>query len=206
MLNWITDSPKPVFKGVKSNDGSKNAGKSIAGIVSSKEDSLLIAYGLTAEMEKQFSVHDNKISAFWNMIDDSKDYIRMTAKKNGAADANFNPVLTHDCNMNVKAAYGADGMYFLFVINDDNDVAWPNKFNGTQNEQFYLDFDAVDVIMDSRSIADICKPENHDMMLSKDFGLTSTTKQYQIACGAPKERPLGFRRSIPEPWNSMQLS
>ena len=201
-LSWIAEMKAPVFKGVKTNAGSRNAGKTITNSVSpSPEDSILIAYGLTSEMEKQFSSQDNKASGFWTLIDDSKDYIKMSAKKNGTPDAAFNPVLTHDCNMKVKAAYGADGMYLLFEINDDNDVAWPNKLNGTENEQFYLNFDVVDVLMDSRSIAEICKPENWDIFVSKGFGLTSSTKQYQVACGTPKERPLGFRRTLPDPWD-----
>ncbi|MFN8207481.1 MAG: hypothetical protein U0T82_08740 [Bacteroidales bacterium] len=59
----------------------------------------------------------------------------------------------------------------------------------------------MDVLLDGRSIAEICKPENRDLFVSKGFGLTSTTRQYQIACGTPKERPLGFRRALPDPWD-----
>ena len=55
--------------------------------------------------------------------------------------------------------------------------------------------------MDSRSVEDICRPENLDMFITKGYGLTSTTKQYQIACGTEKERPSGFHRTVPDPWD-----
>ena len=46
----------------------------------------------------------------------------MTPRKHATEDATFNFVLTHDCKFKTKAAYGADGMYLLFEIMDDNDV------------------------------------------------------------------------------------
>jgi hypothetical protein len=201
-LSWNTDRPNPVFKGIKTNAGSVNAERKLMiQAPASPSDSLLIAYGLTASMEKHFSSVDNRISDFWKLIDDKKDFILLTPRRNGKTDAAFNAVLTHDCNMKVKAAYGADGLYLLFEINDDNDVAWPNQFTGTENEQFYLNFDVVDVLLDSRSIAEICQPANRDIFVSRGFGLTATTKQYQIACGTPEERPKGFRRALPDPWD-----
>ncbi len=200
-LKWDIKGPQPVFSIKKTNAGSKNAGKNIESASPDPDDSVLVAYGLTPEMEKQFSDNDNKVSEFWNMFDESKDCIRMTARRNATEGATFNGVLSHDCNMDVRAAYGADGIYLLFEINDDNDVAWPNRFAGTENEQFYLSFDAVDVIIDSRSIENICRPENLDMFISKSYGLTSSTIQYQIACGTEKERPSGFHRTKPDPWD-----
>ena len=134
-------------------------------------------------------------------MDDQKDRLVLNQKINAADGAQFNPVLTHDCNMTVKAAYGGDGVYLLVEINDDNNVAWPNNLAGTENEQFYLNFDAVDILVDSRSVSSIGEVNNRDMFLSKSFGLTSTTKQYQVACGTEKERPTGFKRSIPDPWD-----
>jgi hypothetical protein len=200
-LKWDKKGPQPVYADLKTNAWSKNAGKNIKSQSPDPDDSVLVAYGLTPEMERQFSADDNKVSEFWMLLDESKDCVRITARRNATGSANFNGVLSHDCNMDVKAAYGADGIYLLFEINDDNDVAWPNKFVGTENEQFYLNFDAVDVIMDSRSINNICDPENMDMFITKSFGLTSTTKQYQIACGTEKDRPSGFHRTKPDPWD-----
>ncbi len=200
-LDWHAGLEKPVFSGIKTNAGSKNAAKPVAGTGPNPRDSVLVAYGLTAAQEKSFTVRDGQLSPFWRLFDDQKDYIQMTQRKNAADDAAFNFVLTHDCNMTVRAAYGADGIYLLFNINDDNDVAWPNKFAGTENEQFYLEFDAVDLVIDSRSVQEICKPENRDFFVSRAFGLTFTTRQYQIACGTQAERPLGFKRALPDPFD-----
>ncbi|HYW94620.1 MAG TPA: hypothetical protein VE870_03430 [Bacteroidales bacterium] len=200
-LSWKANLPKPVFNGLKTNAGSKNAGKEISCTSPNPEDSILVAYGLNADQEKEYSSTDNKIASFWKLIDDSKDYIIETARSNATSGSSFNFVLTNDCAMKVKAAYGADGVYLLFLITDDNDVAWPNKFTGTENEQFYLDFDAVDALMDSRSVKQIGAPENRDMLVDRAFGMTFTTRQYQVACGTEKERPLGFRRSLAKPWD-----
>jgi len=199
-LKWDIDLPKPVFKGKKTNAGSKNSGKEIKSIPSNSNDSILISYGLTPELEKQFSANDNKVSEFWRLFDD-QDHIKLTARNNAKDGATFNFVLTHDCNLTVRSAYGADGIYLLFEINDDNDVAWPNELVGTENEQFYLNFDAIDVLMDSRSVDEICNPKNRDIFFTRAFGLTTTTTQYQIACGTEKERPSGFQRSRPDPWD-----
>ena len=200
-LDWKANIAVPVYAGKKTNAGSKNAGKEITGTGADPSDSVLVSYGLTAEMEQQYSSRDNKISDFWSLIGEDKDFIGMSARRNAKDGTAFNFVLTHDCNMTVKSAYGADGIYLLFLINDDNDVAWPNELVATENEQFYLEFDAVDALMDSRSAEEISDPVNRDMFFTREFGLTVTTRQYQVACGTPKERPSGFQRSKPDPWD-----
>lgn len=199
--SWTVNLNEPMYETEKTNEGSKNTGKTYLSTPPDPEDSVLVSYGLTPELEKQFSSGDNEVSGFWNLIDDDLDYIRLSARKNAKVGSAFNFVLTHDCNMIVKSAYGADGIYLLFEVNDDNDVAWPNELAGTENEQFYLNFDAVDVLMDSRSVEEISDPDNIDLFFKRMFGLTATTKQYQIACGTQKERPTGFVRSRPDPWD-----
>ncbi len=156
---------------------------------------------MTGQMEAQFSADDGKLSEFWSLIDEGHDRNELKQRTNAARGAEFNFVLTHDCNMVVKAAYGADGIYLLLEINDDNDVAWPNEFVGTENEQFYLNFDAVDLLTDSRSIGEISAPEGKDMFVSRSFGLTFTTRQYQVACGIEGDRPTGFKRALSDPWD-----
>ncbi len=200
-LSWNASIPFPVYQGKKTNAGSRNITGGISSVNADPEDSVLIAYALSSDLEAQYSSNDNKISAFWDQIGEDKDYIMMTQRKNASTSATFNGVLTHDCNMKVKAAYGADGLYLLCEINDDNDVAWPNELTGTENEQFYLNFDAVDLMIDSRPIAEIGAPENKEMFVSSGFGLTTTTRQYQVACGTPAERPSGFKRALADPWD-----
>ncbi|MCK4748523.1 MAG: hypothetical protein KAT15_15835, partial [Bacteroidales bacterium] len=182
-LDWRSDLPKPKFEGIRTNAGSINEGTVISCTAPDPEDSVLVAYGLSSEMEAQFSSTDHEISGFWDLIDEEHDRILLTQRNNAAKGAAFNYVLTHDCNMAVKAAYGADGIYLLLEINDDNDVAWPNELVGTENEQFYLNFDAVDLLTDSRSIQEISAPEGEGLFVSRSFGLTFTTRQYQVACG-----------------------
>jgi len=198
---WEDSKATKRFPFIKRNAGSKNSGKKIDCFRANPTDSILVAYGLTAEMEKQFSSMDNKVSDFWNLIDEKKDFIDQTAKKNATQGANFNGVLTHDCNMKVKAAYGSDGLYLLFEVNDDNDVAYPNSFTGTENEQFYLNFDVIDILIDNRTPENIGKPENADLRVSRENGLSLTTRQYQVACGTKKEPVKGFKRSFAEPWD-----
>jgi hypothetical protein len=200
-LDWRCEQPLPRFEGVKTNAGSKNAGKEIACTSPDPGDSILVAYGLSSEMEAQFSSTDNRASDFWELIDEKRDRNILMQRSNAADGATFNFVLTHDCNMVVKAAYGADGIYLLLEINDDNDVAWPNEYVGTENEQFYLDFDAVDLLTDSRSVREICSPEGRDEFVSRSFGLTFTTRQYQVACGTESSRPTGFKRALSDPWD-----
>ena len=200
-LDWRSDLPKPKFEGIKTNAGSINEGTVISCTAPDPEDSLLVAYGLSSQMEAQFSSTDHEISGFWDLIDEEHDRILLTQRNNAAKGAAFNFVLTHDCNMAVKAAYGADGIYLLLEINDDNDVAWPNDLVGTENEQFYLNFDAVDLLTDSRSIQEISAPEGEGLFVSRSFGLTFTTRQYQVACGIDGDRPSGFKRALSDPWD-----
>ncbi len=164
-------------------------------------DSVLISYGLSAEQESGFSPDDGKISPFWELINEKMDIIQMAPRGNAPQGEAFNFVLTHDCRMSVKSVYGSEGLYFLFEIMDDNDVPWPNKLTGTETEIFYYNFDAVDVLLDSRSIADITSEAQKHMFISPGFGLTESTKQYQVASGTPSERPGGFKRSKPDPWD-----
>ena len=125
VLSWDAELPVPQFEGSKTNAGSMNVGKVISWAGYESDDSVLVAYGLTGEMEAAYSSSDNKVSDFWKLMDDKYDRISLKQRSNAARGANFNFVLTNDCNMVVRAAYGADGVYLLLEINDDNDVACP---------------------------------------------------------------------------------
>jgi len=103
--------------------------------------------------------------------------------------------------MRVKAAYGSDGMYFLFEVMDDQDVAWPNIYVNTEIEHFYPNFDAVQFFIDGRSVEEIFKKENLGLILSPHAAVTTTTKLYQCAMGTDNEVPSGLRRTIPDPWD-----
>lgn len=180
---------------------SVNLNKKMREIIPDCEDSVLIAYCLDEELEKQFWFSNEKISEFWNLFGEQHDFINLVQRKNSTADANFNFVITHDCNMIIKAAYGSDGLYLLFEINDDSDVAWPNEYLSTVKEYFYPHFDAVSFLIDRRPVKEIFDPKNRSLLLSPHSTITSTTKEYQCVTGTNKEKPKGFRRIIPDPWD-----
>jgi hypothetical protein len=202
---YLSPAPKEtrkVFTGIKTNSGSRNLSGQGSATQPNPADSVLVAYALTGDQESQFTAFPKTISPFWQTISERQlDHISMSARSHGSRDATFNPVITHDCNMTVWAAYGADGLYLLFDINDDNDVPWPNEWTGTANEQFYIHYDAVDVLIDGHSIKEITDPENKHWFLSRSFALTHTTRQYQVASGTRQEKPTGFVRSTPDPWD-----
>ncbi|MFC2125227.1 hypothetical protein ACFLU5_10475 [Bacteroidota bacterium] len=200
-LIWKTDRKLTGYRGVKLNRGSKNDGKEINANAPDNRDSILVSYGLNADLETQFSSTDGKIAEFWDMIGEKHDYINMLQRKDAKRGAEFKRVLTHDCNMIVKSAYGGDGLYLLFEVNDDSDTAWPNKFNGTEKEQFYNHFDAVDFMIDSRSVKEICSAEGRKLFVSPHFSFTKTTMQYQAAFGNEIEQPEGLKVSTPDPWD-----
>ena len=56
-------------------------------------------------------------------------------------------------------------------------------------------------LTDSRSVAEISNPANSDQFVSRSFGLTFTTRQYQVACGVESNRPDGFKRALSDPWD-----
>lgn len=200
-LVWDDKRTEQYFNRAKANSGSVSAKSYNSPVKVSPTDSLLVAYGLAPEQEAQFSSTDGIISAFWKSFDENKDCISLTQRINATRNAVFSPVITNDCNLTARAAYGSDGIYLLIEINDDNDVFWPNEFAGTPNEQFYSNFDVVDMLIDSRSIDEICMPGATDHFISKSFGLTSSTRQYQVACGTPNVKSLGFHRSMADPWD-----
>lgn len=199
-LSWDLAKSRPKFESLE-RKGSAMAPKFAGRENAVPGDSMLIAYGLSPEQEKSFSSNDSKPSEFWSAYTDQMDIIQLTPRNNSKTDAAFNPVLSHDCNMKVKAAYGSAGIYLLFEINDDNHVAWPNRLTGTENQQFYSNFDVVDVMIDGRPVKSISAAENAWMIMTRSFGITSTTRQYQVACGTPDEPAKGFIRTIPSPWD-----
>jgi hypothetical protein len=200
-LSWKRVKNKEIHTHKSIASGSKSKTTVFPGVKTDQNDSILISYGLNADQERNFSIDDGITSPFWNLIDEKRDMINMNPRQNAPRGEAFSFVLTHDCKMTVKSAHGTHGLYLLFEIMDDNDVAWPNRLTGTETEVFYYNFDAVDVLLDSRSIQSIADSSNDHMFLSPGFALTTTSKQYQVACGTPKERPEGFKRTTPEPWD-----
>lgn len=200
-LSWEVPIKQKVFGGQKTGAGTQNYGKALETVRTENPSTTLMAYGLSESDESSFSAGDGKISAFWSRFGDQHDHISLRQREHAKDGAQFNFVLTHDCNMEIRAAYGADGLYLLFTVNDDQDIPAPNEYVGTENEQFIHEFDAVDFMIDGRSVAEISDAENRDIFVSPSFGWTNTTVQYQACFGTEKVRSTGIKRTLPDPWD-----
>lgn len=156
-------------------------------------DSVLVAYGLSADQEKTWNGTDGKLSAFWSTLDTLHDSISLTQKRNGSGGNNFSAVLTNDARLAVKACHTAAGLYLLLVATD-------NRFVAVEDTNHYLDYDAVDMLIDSRSSRDLCKADVKKSFVCLAWGLSLTTRQYQSAYGdtAP---PAMLKRNGPTPWD-----
>ncbi len=199
--SWETPVQKAVFNTGRTGAGTRNYGQKINITEPEDPSSTLVAYGLSPRDESSFSVEDGEISGFWTRFGDQQDHISLTQRANARDGAQFNFVLTHDANMEIRSAYGADGLYLLFTVNDDQDIPSPNDYIGTENEQFMHEFDAVDFMIDSRSPEEIGDTENRDIFVSPSFGWTNTTVQYQANFGSREAKPVGVKRTIPDPWD-----
>ncbi|MBD3241275.1 MAG: hypothetical protein GF331_11865 [Chitinivibrionales bacterium] len=156
-------------------------------------DAVLIAYGLTAEQEKQFDPNDGKLSPFWASLDNSYDCIRMSQRRNGGDNAAFAVVINNDARLLVKAARSAAGLYLLFEATD-------NRFVDVASLDNYYHYDAVDVLIDSRSAEAICAGDIDKTFVNRFWGLSLTTRQYQVAFGDTVP-PAVFKRNQPDPWD-----
>lgn len=198
---WNRPARLPVFAAPKTNRGAPPPAPGSSFAAAEPSDGVLVAYGLPADQEEQFSATDGQLAPFWSRIDAERDSLLLTPRDHASAGAAFNRVRSHECNVRVRAAYGADGLYLLWEVNDDNDVPWPNEFAGTENEQFYHNFDAVDMLLDRLPLAEMIRPENRGLFLTRHFALTGTTRQYQVACGTADTPPAGLVRSLGDPWD-----
>lgn len=164
------------------------------------KDNRLVAYALNARQEAEFSAEDGKIASFWAAAGGGLDYVRLDLKEHAAEGNDFSIVLSHEAVLEVQAAYGSDGLYLLHRVTDNSPVDWPEQFAGKGKVQFYDHYDVVDMQIDGRSHEEIFDPANEPLFLTRFQGQTTTSKQYQVACGA-KQRPSGFVRHVPAPWD-----
>lgn len=173
-------------------EGSKTA-KAGARPTPGDTDAVLVAYGLTAEQEKQFKPADGAISPFWAAFDSTHDRIAMTQRRNGTDGAGFAVVINNDAGLTIKAAHSAAGLYLLFETTD-------NRWVDVANENHYFNYDALDVLLDSRSADEICTGDVNSTFLNRFWGLTLTTMQYQVAYGEHTP-PANYKRNGPMPWD-----
>ncbi len=171
--------------------GSKTA---VAGnAAAAPDDAVLVVYGLSAEQEKQFDGSDRKLSPFWQLLGDTHDRIAMTQKRNAPQPNNFSIVQNHDARLKIKAARSAAGLYLYFEVMD-------NRFVDVADMDNYYHYDALDVLLDSRSAQEIGAGDINRTFVIRYWSITLTTVQYQVAFGETVP-PAVFRRSFADPWD-----
>jgi hypothetical protein len=111
-------------------------------------DSVLIAYQLTSAQTAQFKPTDTTVSAFWNLIDSSHDYWNLLPSTSTYSNGGSGFAGDSDAQMNMKAAYDSNGVYFYFRIIDnswDADTGWqPDKIDLYVDNQSSTAIDTAD--------------------------------------------------------------
>lgn len=153
---------------------------------------VLQAPGLTVEQESQFGAQDGVVSPFWEGIESQ---VQMNPRENGAAESKFSIVNTADARLTMKAAHSARGMYLYLEVADDHFVEC--------NPDRYYDTDAIDLLIDSRSSAEVTDQANNPELINQFWGLSLTTKQVHVAFGDRKQPPF-FLLNYADPWDFTQ--
>jgi hypothetical protein len=153
-------------------------------------DAVLIAGGLTGDMETSFSNQGGTPSDFWDRL--TLDSAVLTPARNGTQSSSFSVVNMIDVAMTVKAAWSPRGLYLYFRVTD-------NKFLPVDKDRFY-ETDAIDALLDSRSSASINDPARKTDFINRGWGLTLSTKQYQVAF-SDRDDPEECRLNYPDPWD-----
>lgn len=153
---------------------------------------VLVAAGLSAEQERLFGSEEGKVSAFWR---DVEQQLCLTPKGNADEGSRFSIVTTADAAMSMKAAHTARGLYLCFEVTD-------NCFMECDPERYY-DVDAIDLLLDSRPSAEITDPANDTRLICRGWGLSLSTRQFQVAFGNRRPPPF-FLRNYADPWDFTQ--
>ncbi len=155
-------------------------------------DKVLLAYGVTAEQEKQFAA-DDKVTPFWKMITEERDYVRLNVAEHLGERGNSykSARSTGDAEVLVKAARSRAGLYLYFEASDD-EWSEPDDL-----------FDAIDVHFSRHSAAQIASAEPSTMFMKMmNWSITLSWTQFQINFGT-EERPANLvKRNFPDPWDS----
>lgn len=177
--------------------GSRTAASVPAGYspkAGAKPQNVLVAYGLSAEQEKSFGADPRAASAFWSEMGDGHNAIRMEQTTHAREGHRFSHVHTQDARLEARAAHSARGLYLYFLVTD-------NQFlNYSPDPNDYINTDAIDALIDSKSSAHINDPANAREYVNQDWGLLFSTTQYQVAFGGDAPPPV-FKRNRADPWD-----
>ena len=164
-----------------------------AGVASSSApadpaDSVLIAYGLSAEQERQFAATPNRLSAFWGQFTDRHDRAVLTMGKHLAGGGA--PGKEGDIRVIVKAAHTRAGLYLCLETIDDE---WAPAVGLDDALDVHIARDSSKAIWSAKSL--------NDMFLAIQYSLVLSEVQYQAAYGTMEQPGTLFCRNIPSPWD-----
>ncbi len=170
--------------------GSSASGES--GSKADPSDKVLIAYGLTAEQERQFAA-DDKATPFWDMIGEDRDYVRLNVSEHigERGDSYESAEASGDAEILIKATRSRAGLYLYFEASDDE---W------SEPEDL---FDAVDLHFCRDSSEQIASAEPKDMFMKMmNWCITLSWRQFQINFGTDEKPANLVKRNFPDPWDS----
>lgn len=154
------------------------------------DDAILVSHGLTPRQEVMFGARAGQPSAFWEEL--NADWVTLDPASAGAEGSRFSIVHTADIVVQIKAAHSRRGVYFHFKITDD-------RFRDAVPESYNL-VDAVELLVDPQSSADLNAPAMAGRYLNPEWALGLRTRQYQVATGG-RSFPTVMRRNLPDPWD-----
>ncbi|MBD3345577.1 MAG: hypothetical protein GF401_10995 [Chitinivibrionales bacterium] len=163
----------------------------------------LTAYHLSSAEEALFQVDDNnQKSCFWYCWDISASLDRATLDENNWAYGTLPDGTGNDCGMDLMAAYGDRGVYFLFQVTDDDwqGLIYPEAYGNDACELFIDQHSSTELYGSIGSAA----PLFIDLSMSQ---LTESFAQFQIRFGG-SEPVENFRYNLfnihvaGEPWLS----
>lgn len=156
------------------------------------DDYRLIAYRLTDQEESSFSTQDKKLSPFWGTWEtkmlDAADLrpATHTVERFGQFSGD------DDANMRITAAWGTQGLYFLFEVEDDD---WLNYVSTASD---WYAYDVVDIFIDKQSSGSIWQAAPSGFVHPDYHSITMTALQLSVGFG-DTQIPYLFKHSQYDP-------
>jgi hypothetical protein len=148
----------------------------------------LVAYGLTAEMERSFT-RNGRISPFWSRIE-GDDSIAVVDRRRHSTQAKGEAGGDDDVRLIVKAAYSRAGLYLYYEVADDQ-AAPPEGLD-----------DAIDMHLARYSAEKLWSMDPPRAAWAKPFEycLSLHAIQYQVPFGNGEQRPETIGWNFPDPY------
>jgi hypothetical protein len=154
-------------------------------------DQVLLAYGLSAEQEKQFAA-DGRMSPFWAGFNGSHDHVVLNVTDHLAerGEAWESAEAEGDAEVAVRAARSRAGLYLLFEVADDE---WAAPVELLDSLDFHLARQSSKEIWEADPAEAFVKRESWALVLSGN--------QHQVNLGTNDRPPTKVFRNYPDPWD-----